>query len=133
MTRIITGVFDNRGDVERTVEHLTQEFGIDPGKVVAHGTGGEGVAAGEVPSLERLALPGADRHAYEEAMRRELADARLQLSERKVVERAKGILMSRHGLSEEQAYGRLRKTAMDRGLKLAEVAQRVVDVADLLG
>ena len=32
-----------------------------------------------------------------------------------------------------EAYGRLRKTAMDRGLKLAEVAQRVVDVADLLG
>jgi two-component system, response regulator / RNA-binding antiterminator len=72
------------------------------------------------------------RFRHEETMRRELADVRTQLSERKVVDRAKGILMSRHALTEEQAYARLRKTAMDRGLKLAEVAQRVIDVADLL-
>jgi response regulator NasT len=41
--------------------------------------------------------------------------------------------MQRHGLSEPEAYARLRKAAMDKGLKLAEVAQRIVDVADLLG
>ena len=40
--------------------------------------------------------------------------------------------MQRQGLSEEEAYGRMRKTAMDKGLKLAEVAQRILDVADLL-
>ena len=40
--------------------------------------------------------------------------------------------MARHALTEDQAYARLRKTAMDRGMKLAEVAQRIVDVADLL-
>jgi response regulator NasT len=92
------------------------------------------VVAGLAPTRVKPVLDVAmARFRHEEAMRRELADARLQLSERKVVERAKGILMSRHGLSEEQAYGRLRKSAMDRGLKLAEVAQRVVDVADLLG
>ena len=66
-------------------------------------------------------------------MRRELADARLQLSERKVVDRAKGLLMNRHSLSEDEAYARLRKAAMDKGLKLADVAQRILDVADLLG
>lgn len=74
MTRIITGLFDNRGEVERTVEHLTQEFGIDPAKVEVHATGGEedaaAAGAGAQPGLERLALPGADRHAYEEAIRR---------------------------------------------------------------
>jgi hypothetical protein len=73
MTRIITGLFDNRGDVERTVEHLTQEFGIDPAKVEVHATGAEDAAAAAAAGptgLERLALPGADRHAYEEAMRR---------------------------------------------------------------
>ena len=37
------------------------------------------------------------------------------------------------GLSEDEAYARLRKTAMDRGLRLAEVAQRLLDVADVLG
>jgi response regulator NasT len=73
------------------------------------------------------------RFQHEEAMRRELADARTQLSDRKVVDRAKGILMRRNGLPEDEAYARLRKTAMDKGMKIAEVAQRIVDVADLLG
>ena len=40
--------------------------------------------------------------------------------------------MKRHGLDEPAAFARLRKTAMDRGMKLADVAQRIVDVADLL-
>ena len=65
-------------------------------------------------------------------MRRVLADARSQLSERKTIDRAKGILMARNGLSEEDAYTRLRKTAMDKGLKVADVAQRILDVSDLL-
>ena len=65
--------------------------------------------------------------------RSELADARNQLEERKVIDRAKGLLMTRQGLSEQEAYSRLRKAAMDRGLKLAEVAQRLIDAADLLG
>jgi response regulator NasT len=91
------------------------------------------VVAGLAPARIKPVLEVAmARFRHEEAMRRELADARTQLSDRKVVERAKGILMSRHAMSEEQAYVRLRKTAMDRGMKLAEVAQRVLDVADLL-
>lgn len=72
------------------------------------------------------------RFRHEQALRRELADARTQLSDRKLIDRAKGLLMQRQGLSEEEAYARLRKTAMDRGLKLAEVAQRLIDLADML-
>jgi response regulator NasT len=73
------------------------------------------------------------RFQHEESMRRELADARTELSDRKLIDRAKGLLISRHGLSEEEAYARLRKTAMDKGLKLVDVAQRLIDVSDLLG
>ena len=73
------------------------------------------------------------RFQHEEQLRRELADAKTQLNERKLIERAKGILMSRQGCNEADAYARLRKTAMDKGLRLAEVAQRVIDVADMLG
>jgi response regulator NasT len=61
-----------------------------------------------------------------------LAQARNELQERKVIDRAKGLLMQRQGLTEQAAYEKLRKTAMDKGLKLAEVAQRILDVADLL-
>ena len=51
---------------------------------------------------------------------------RAELAERKVVERAKGLLMKMHGLDEEGAYGLLRKTAMDRKMKLAEVARELL-------
>ena len=73
------------------------------------------------------------RFEMEESLRRELADARSELSDRKVLDRAKGLLMSRQGLTEPQAHARLRKAAMDKGLKLVEVAQRLIDAADLLG
>lgn len=91
------------------------------------------VVAGLAPERVRPVLEVAlARFRHEEALRRELADARTQLSERKVIDRAKGILMQRHQLGEDAAYARLRRTAMDRGMKLVDVAQRILDVADLL-
>ncbi len=56
-----------------------------------------------------------------------------ELKDRKLIDRAKGLLMQRQNLSEDEAFKKMRKTAMDKGLKLAEVAQRMLDVADLLG
>lgn len=88
-----------------------------------------GLAAERVKPVLDVALA---RFQHEEALRRELTDARSQLSDRKTIDRAKGILMRRQSLSEEEAYARLRKTAMDKGLKLADVAQRILDVVDLL-
>jgi two-component system, response regulator / RNA-binding antiterminator len=88
-----------------------------------------GLAAERVKPVLDVAFA---RFQHEEELRRELTDARSQLSDRKTIDRAKGILMSRQSLSEEEAYARLRKTAMDKGLKLADVAQRILDVADLL-
>lgn len=66
-------------------------------------------------------------------LRAELADAHLKLSERKVLERAKGILMKRRGCDEGEAFAALRRLAMDRGKRLAQVAQQVIDADDLLG
>lgn len=63
----------------------------------------------------------------------ELSDTKSKLAERKVIERAKGLLMQRQGFSEEQAYQKLRSMAMSKNLKLSEVAQRILDVEDLLG
>ncbi len=92
------------------------------------------IVAGLAPERIRPILDVAmARFQHEQELRRELADARSQLHERKVIDRAKGLLMQRQGLSEQDAYEKLRKTAMDRGLKLGEVAQRILDVADLLG
>src|SRR5687768_10293437 len=64
-------------------------------------------------------------------LREELDLARQALDERKIVERAKGILMKQRGMSEEAAYALLRKAAMNENRRLAEVAQSVVTAASL--
>lgn len=92
------------------------------------------IVAGLAPERIRPILDVAmARFEHEQALRRELASAKTELHERKLIDRAKGLLMQRQNLTEQQAYEKLRKTAMDRGLKLADVAQRILDVADLLG
>lgn len=91
------------------------------------------VVAGQAPERIRPVLAVAmARFRHEQGLRRELADARSELQGRKVIERAKGVLMDRQRLSETEAFEKLRRTAMEKGLKLREVAQRIVDVADLL-
>jgi two-component system, response regulator / RNA-binding antiterminator len=65
-------------------------------------------------------------------MRVELAETRRALEERKVIDRAKGIVMRAKGIGEDEAYALLRKAAMDQGKKLAEVAQALVTAAELL-
>jgi two-component system, response regulator / RNA-binding antiterminator len=72
------------------------------------------------------------RFEQDRALRGQLEMAQSQLSERKVVDRAKGLLMDEFGLSEEQAFQHLRKLAMDRGQRLSQVAERVVEARDLL-
>jgi response regulator NasT len=68
-----------------------------------------------------------------QAMKSELDSVKTKLSERKVVEKAKGILMKSAKLTEEQAYRALRKQAMDRNLQIVEVARQVIAVSELLG
>ena len=65
-------------------------------------------------------------------MRVELAETRRALEERKIIDRAKGILMRARGIGEEEAYAMMRKAAMDQGRKVADVAQALVMTADLL-
>jgi two-component system, response regulator / RNA-binding antiterminator len=91
------------------------------------------IVAGLAPQRIRPILDVAvARFQHEQALRAELADAKTELKDRKTIDRAKGLLMQRQGLSEQQAYDKLRKTAMDKGLKLVDVAQRMLDVMDLL-
>ncbi|MCM8564120.1 nitrate regulatory protein [Thauera linaloolentis] len=104
-------------------------------------TGAE-VAAGEDDAGAEVLGPQLGRsivdllHAQSrrlQAMREELDAARAALDERKLVERAKGLLMSCRGLSEDEAYRLLRQTAMSQGRRLAEVAGATLALADVLG
>ncbi len=65
-------------------------------------------------------------------LRAERDDATRRLNERIIVDKAKGVLMKARGLDENAAYHTLRKLAMERGRKLADVARDVVDMASLL-
>jgi response regulator NasT len=65
-------------------------------------------------------------------MSRELEEARSQLESRKLVDRAKGILMKTRGLSEADAYALLRKTAMNQNRKISEIAESLITAAGLL-
>ncbi|BDT67221.1 putative transcriptional regulatory protein pdtaR [Comamonadaceae bacterium OS-1] len=96
-----------------------------------------GLSAARIRPILDVAMA---RFEFEQALRKELADTRQELDghkaellNRKVIDRAKGLLMQRQGLTEQEAYERLRKAAMDKSLKLVDVAQRILDVADLLG
>ena len=92
------------------------------------------IVAGLAPQRIRPILDVAmARFQHEQALRAELADAKTELQDRKTIDRAKGVLMQRQGLPEQAAYEKLRKTAMDKGLKLGEVARRMLEMVDLLG
>ncbi|MEQ1439094.1 ANTAR domain-containing protein [Fontimonas sp. SYSU GA230001] len=86
----------------------------------------DGLSASRLKSLIEVAIAQFEQH---QALKRELDDARARLTDRDDIDRAKQVLMRRSGLSENQAYERLRRLAMDQKLKLGDVARAVLAVA----
>lgn len=85
------------------------------------------------PQLERSILGMVQEQAQRlEAMGNELETARAALNERKVIERAKGLLMATRKLSEDDAYKMLRQTAMSQNRRVVDVAQSVLTMTDYL-
>jgi hypothetical protein len=85
------------------------------------------------PHLERSVLEMVQEQSHRlQAMGDELATVRATLNERKLVERAKGVLMAHRQLSEEDAYKMLRQTAMSQSRRLVDVAEAVLSMADFL-
>ncbi|MCY7305403.1 MAG: ANTAR domain-containing protein [Rhodoferax sp.] len=103
-----------------------------------------GLASDRIRPIPDVAMA---RFVREQALRQELAQTRselqaqaqelqatlAELNDRRTIERAKALLMQRQKPSEQDAYARLRKAAMDRGIKLVDIAQRTLDAAELLG
>lgn len=141
-------IIDAESDARDVLEHVvvaTREarrpivlFTEDPDKSSMEAAMEAGVSAYVVAGLQAERVkPVLDvalaRFNAEQKLRTELSDTKLKLAERKTIERAKGLLMACHGISEDEAYQKLRRMAMDKNLKLSELAQRILDVADLLG
>jgi response regulator NasT len=89
----------------------------------------DGLAPERVAPIIEAALA---RFEAFQSVHTELAQAKSKLSERKLIDRAKGILMQEKKLSEEDAYRLLRKLAMDRSAPLGTVAEQVITYAKLL-
>jgi len=90
----------------------------------------DGLSPGRITPIIDTAIA---RFEAFQAIRDELAETRTRLSERKVIDRAKGILMKEKRVSEDEAYRLLRKLAMDKSVSIGTVAEQVVTVAKLLG
>ena len=90
----------------------------------------DGLAPERLDPIMRVAI---ERFGTEQALRAELEDTKARLAERKLVDRARGILMKHRGIDEDAAYAALRSLAMERGIRIGEAAKQVIDVAALLG
>ena len=113
---VVTGV-DDPGLVERSIASGVSAYLMKP------------LDSRELDAAVQLA---AARHAEFQALEAEVDRAQQALEDRKLVERAKGLLMSALDLSEQDAFRRLQVTARERNLRLAEVAARIVEQQSLL-
>lgn len=90
----------------------------------------DGLAPSRLRPIIQLALA---RFEQDAKLRQQLEGVQQQLQDRKAIDQAKGLLMEKRGMSEREAYAALRQQAMRQNLKLAELARRIVSMADLLG
>lgn len=140
-------IVDSESPTRDTLEHLATVsatcprpvvvFSEDAGPVPMQQALKAGVSAYVIAGLQpQRLLPvlqvAIARFEQDRALRGQLEVAQAQLSERKLIERAKGMLMKEAGFSEEQAYAHLRRLAMDRSQRLAQVAERVLAARELL-
>jgi response regulator NasT len=89
------------------------------------------VAGMQTDRLKPILDVAVARFEQERALRDELKDAHDRLAERKLIERAKGLLMQQKNVSEDDAFRMMRKLAMDRNRRLVDVATQIIDIADM--
>ena len=89
---------------------------------------------GTIPSERLVPVIDAAIARFEEFknLRNELLQAKTKLDERKVIERAKGLLMKQRGLDEDAAYEMLRSMAMKKNMKLSDLSQQLIEAASML-
>src|SRR5690349_20439414 len=88
------------------------------------------VTEADLPPAINVALA---RFRELQGLRSQVLDLEESLEARKLIERAKGILMQRLGLSERDAYERLRQRARDKRAKMKDIAQAIIEAEELLG
>ena len=141
-------IIDTESPSRDTLEHIAQLSETDPRPIVMFSSDRgsntireavqagvsayivDGLAAERVKPIIEVAIA---RFESFQAMKIELAQVKTKLSERKLVEKAKGVLMKTRSITEDEAYSALRKMAMERSLTIGEVSRQLLAVSDLLG
>ena len=141
-------VIDTESPTRDVLEHVVMVSRSSPRPIVMFSSdaGGEAIRDAVRAGVSAYVVDGLDtsrvssivevacaRFEEFQKLKTELAEANLKLSDRKLVERAKGLLMQSRGLSEDEAYHALRKLAMAKKQRLGETAQQLIDAAELLG
>lgn len=88
-----------------------------------------GLETNRVNSIINIAMA---RFKEQQQLKSELEKTKSKLEERKLIDRAKGILIKTRGFTEDDAYHTLRKLAMDRNIAIGEMAKNVIAMAELL-
>lgn len=108
-------------------DHASIEAAIDAG-VSAYVV--DGLKKERIKSILDTAI---SRFNVFERLQRELDEAKGKLAERKSIDRAKGILMRTRSMSEDDAYALLRRTAMNQGRRISDIAESLIVASGLLG
>ncbi len=111
---------------------LAQAHDLTVREIVAvgvHAYIAEPVRPGKLPLIVGLAC---ERFNQWHALNSELKLSNQKLSERKIIEKAKGLLMQQKSISEQEAYDHLRRTAMNQGQTVAQLSSRIVSVVEIL-
>lgn len=114
-------VFTDRSDAESIL--TATRLGV-------HGFIVNGLEAGRI---EAILIAAIARFEELRAIKSELQKVQKNLDERKLIERAKGLLIDKHKMSESEAYSSLRKMAMDQGKTIAEVAGNIISMFRIIG
>jgi response regulator NasT len=141
-------IIDTESPSRDTLEHIAQLSETDPRPIVMFSSDSgsasireavqagvsayivDGLTAERVKPIIEVAIA---RFESYQAVKTELAQVKTKLSDRKLVERAKGVLMKARSINEDEAYSALRKMAMERSLTIGEVSRQLLAVSDLLG
>ncbi len=124
-------------DINKVYESPIVLFSDDPdtdsvNKVIKSGISAYIVSGLESKRIKSIIDIGIARFKEQQSLKKELQKAKSKLEDRKVTDRAKGILIKTRGFSEDEAYHTLRKLAMDRNISLGEMAKNVIAMAELL-
>ena len=130
-------VFANLSTINKTKPKPIVMFAQESASGMADTAVKSGVNAYIVDGLEENRVQGIidiaiARFREFQALRDELDRTKTQLSDRKDIEKAKGLLMDKKGVSEDEAYNSLRKMAMDKNIRIGKVAKNIIAVLEIL-